>query len=806
MYTLFLKIATRYLLKNKLYSSINIFGLAIGIASFILIMLYINYEHSYDKFEGSENVYRVYLDYMEGDKFVPGDAQTYNLSGPTLKREFPEVLEQVRLYHIGNNLTIENNDVVLPNIKGALTDPSYFDIFQYPLIEGAKNSVLQEPNTIVLNESLAKRLFGEEDPIGKTLSVLWGGKILLTVTGIMKDAPSNTHMKNNFLISFATFWTWNTFQGQQSLNWDQNNFFTYLKIDKNADIDALRTKIQENDADGQDDERHNIEPLEDIHLYSDKPYEAEANGSVSRVRFLSAIALIILILSWLNYINMATAKSLERSKEIGIRKVAGAQRPQLVWQIFVESLLINIVALALGLTIAVSLLPVFSLYMGKDLIVAVPHFYTFWPFFIFVILGALVSNIYPAFVLSGYRPSKVLKGKIQTSTQSLILRKGLITVQFMATITLLIGTLVVGKQIWFLKKQPTGTQLDGVVALSGQSLDRTEDSLRVKDFQLLKEEIKKLTFVQASSTAETYPGAGYDNLSSFMGITKPDGSFEEQKVYYQYQVQPDYFKVMGIPILYGDIFSPNAKGYGNDIVVNERFVKEMGIPETAESIGKGVKFWGQEWKIVGVMENYHHFGLKTEVQPMLIRAGTTSNSLLVKIDKSVLQNPGLATVLETLNKTWNSVFPHSTYNYTFLDKKFESQYNEDKKFGQAFGLFTSLAILIASLGLFGLTSYTVVQRKKEIGIRKVNGATIAQILSLLNKDFVQWIGLAFIIAIPISWYAMNQWLQGFAYRTSISWWIFALAGITALFIALLTVSWQSFRAATANPVDALRDE
>lgn len=805
MNPIFLKIAIRYLLKNRLYSFINILGLTVGIASFVLIMLYVNYERSYDSFSGSENVYRIYMDYKEGDIFAPGDAQVYNLSGPTLKQEFPEVLEQVRLFHMGG-VTLVNKGTVLGKNIGSLADPSYFDIFPYPLIKGDKNTALVEPYSIILNESLSHKLFGDENPLGKTVSTFWGNEVTMTVTGVMKDIPQNTHMKNSFLISFDTLWTWGMFEGQQELNWANNNFFTYLKVAENANIAALRKKIQENNADGKIEERHNIEALESIHLHSNKPYEAEANGSANRVNFLSAIALIVLLLSWLNYVNLATAKSLERAKEIGIRKVAGAQRLHLVWQIFSESILINGLALIIALTLVALALPWFNGYMGQELMVALPNLYSLWPFFVFILLGTIISNIYPAFILSGYHPAKTLKGKIQGSSQGLLLRKGLITLQFLATIVLLIGTLVVGKQIRFLKNQPIGTQLNGVVALRGQILDQPSDSIKGKDFQVLKKELGNLSFVNAVSTAQTYPGGGYNNLPSFMGITKPDGSFEEQTVYYQYQVEPDFFKVMGISFLAGDVFHANANGGGNDIVVNEQFARKTGFSNASEALEKEVKYWGQTWKIVGVMENYHHFGLKTVIQPMLIRPGTATSSLLVKLDDSALTSTQLEYVMESLQGKWKSVFPESTFGYTFLDKNFEAQYNDDKKFGEAFGFFTFLAILIALMGLFGLTSYTILQRRKEIGIRKVNGATVGQILSLLNQDFVKWIGIAFIFAIPISWFAMNRWLEGFAYKTTISWWIFALTGLLTLFLTLLTVSFQSIRAASANPVETLREE
>jgi len=337
MYTLYLKIAIRYLLKNRLYSFINIIGLAIGVASFILIMAYVNYEQGYDKFEGSKQVYRVYMDALVGDNFVPSDAQTANLIGPTLKREFPEVLDQVRLYRF-DKLTFRFDGKIIEDTKGSLADASYFDIFSYPLIEGNKENALKEPNTIVLTESFAYKIFGQEPAINKTLSAFYGGKkVVLTVTGILKDISENTHMKTNFLISFSTYNNWFASEKQVALNWAYCNFFTYIKIDQNADKALLKNKIIATDFEDDEDERYNIEPLEEIHLYSNKPYEAEANGSNTRIRFLTAIAFIILILSWLNYINLSTTKTLERAKEIGVRKVAGAQKKQIIFQSLIES-------------------------------------------------------------------------------------------------------------------------------------------------------------------------------------------------------------------------------------------------------------------------------------------------------------------------------------------------------------------------------------------------------------------------------------------------------------------------------------
>ncbi len=805
MYNLFLKIATRYLLKNKLYSFINIFGLAIGIASFVLIMLYVNYEYSYDKFEGSENVYRVYMDYTEDGVFVPGDAQAYNLSGPTLKDEFPEIKEFVRFSRL-NEVSFKNGTTTIVGEEGALVDPSIFDVFKYRLLKGDINSVLKEPFTIVLTESLAKKIFGDEDPIGKSLAVIYRGNTLFTVNGVLKDIPKNSHIKNDFLISFDTYKSWEGFPQIRELNWRGNSYFTYIELDKNTNVALLKKKIMDFKVEALPFERHNIEPLEDIHLYSDKPYEAEANGSVSRVRFLLAIALIIIVLSWLNYINLSTAKSLERAKETGIRKVAGAQKPQIILQSLLESLLLNLVAIGIAMIIVLIALPLFNNYIGRELIIGLSNLKDFLPVLAFILLGTVASGIYPAFVLSGYTPAKALKGKIRSSGSGLIVRKGLIIGQFLATIILITGTIVVTKQINFLEDQPIGVNLDQVVAFNGRQLNNRPDSLITKDFETLENELKNFPFVSNTVLVQTYPGGGYDKLSSNVGITFPNGIRDDTRVWYNYAVGPEYFTLMDMKFVKGGPFEATSKGFDNKIVMNETFVRHMGISNMEDAVGKTVKFFDEDWIISGVIKDYHHFGLKTGIEPMLIRYRTNTGNILVKLDQRALSIAGMTSTISQIEGKWKEIFPESTFNYTFLDQKFEAQYNEDKAFGSAFQIFTVLAILIASMGMFGLTSYTVIQRRKEIGIRKVNGATTGQVLSLLNKDFIKWVGLAFMMAVPISWYTMHQWLEGFAYKTAISWWIFALAGIMALAIAMLTVSWQSFRAAIANPVESLKEE
>ncbi|WP_424001226.1 ABC transporter permease [Maribacter sp. IgM3_T14_3] len=805
MYKLFLKIATRYLIKNKLYSFINIFGLAIGIASFVLIMLYVNYEQSYDKFEGSENVYRVYMDYLEGGEYVPGDANAYIVSGPALKEELPEILDFTRLRRRQGMVLLYDN-LVFDQNSGALTDPSFFDIFDRKLEKGDVSTALSEPYSIVLSASLSKKIFGSEDPMGKTLKIAGDDESTFKVTGVLDTNNPNTHLNNDFLISFQTFYTWKLFENDWKFTWNQNEYYTYIKVDKNADLDLLNQKVMAFSTEGLKNERHHLEPIEDIHLNSNKPYEAETNGSASSIRLLAIIAFITLLLSWMNYMSLSSSKSLERAKEIGIRKVVGAKRPQLILQFLIESAMLNFMAIILAIIAVYLLLPGFSRFVEQDLGFGYIQLKGIIPYFGVILLGASLTAFYPAFVLSNYSPTKVLKGKLQTSKNGFNFRKALIVGQFIATIALLAGTFVANKQIRFLKERPIGADLDQLVALKGQKLTDVPDSLLVKKYETLIEEIRKSPYVAEVAGAGTYPGDDFSNMNSNIGITFPDGREDVKRIWYNYGVQPEYFDLIGMEFVAGEGFKRTSQASSPNVVINEKMARFMGIVDMKEIIGKTIKFWDVDWTVTGVISDYNHFGLKSPVEPLIIRQGRNTGNILVKFNKQVGSFAKTSIALEELTNIWHQILPESTYSYTFLDQKFEAQYKEDRKFAKAFQVFTILAILIASLGLFGLTSYTVLQRKKEIGIRKVNGATISEILSILNIDFVKWVGLAFIFAVPISWYAMNKWLEGFAYKTSMSWWVFALAGVSALVIALLTVSWQSYRAAVVNPVDALREE
>ncbi len=808
MFKLYLKIAVRYLLKNKLYSFINVFGLAIGVMSFIMIMCYVSMEWSYDKFEESHLVHRVFMDYIEGDQFVPGDANSYQLSGATLTEKFPEIESYVRFRRFDEQNFVVDRQVYDDQII-SMVDSTYFDIFNQKLVLGNESTALVEPFSIVISEVLANTVFGRENPIGKKVELAFDGQFLpLTVTGVIDFSNRRTHIPTDCLISLSSYFNLPYFERERQNVWTQNEFYTYLKVRKGTDLADLNAKVMafKPGEDIHEFERHHLEPLESIHLNSNKPYEAQANGSASSVKMLALIALITMLLSWINYANLTTSKSMERAKEIGVRKVVGAGRHQLVGQFLFESFVLNTAAILLGIVLILLVLPTFSSFVGYNFSLNGKTLRQLLPYLLIVLFGTSLVSFLPSYAISKYKPTSVLKGKLANSSGGLLLRRALLTGQFIATICLLSGTFIAFKQIDYLKNRPLGTNLNQVLAIKGQAIDRSRDSLFHRDFNVVLEKLKRKNYVADITVASTYPGEDHGSANSSIGIQLMDGTWDEKHLWYNYAVWPNYFDLMEMDFVAGGPFHQTSQKKSKNIVVNETMAKLLGIQNPQDLIGKSTEFWEQNWQIVGVLKDYSHFGIKSLAKPILITHNNTSQNILIKLNEQVINLAGIDNALQDIESVWRDVFPVSTFNYKFVDSQFEATYADEQRLAKVFPIFTLLSILIASLGLFGLTSYTLIQRTKEIGIRKVNGASIAQILQLLNQNFVKWVGLAFIIAVPISWFAMDRWLQGFAYRTNLSWWVFALAGVMTLLIALLTVSWQSFKAATANPIESLRDE
>ena len=810
------KIAFRQILKRKGYSLLNIIGLAFGITSCLLILQYVLYERSYDNFHpNGSNIYRLRLDSYQNGELAWQSATSYPAFAPTMKGDFPEVIEACRLHDAEMVMTNPETQVKFAEKKGYYADPPFLKMFDVAFLSGDPATALVGPNKIILSETMAKKYFGQTDVIGKQL-LEKDPDLMQTyeVTGVFKDYPKNSHLTLDYLISYKTLGveiqkTWQDTTNATETNWGWYDFYTYLQLKPGTDLEALRTKLpgftnkyinaprKERNPDLTTINEIDILPMADIHLYSNVNQEAEPNGDGKAVSLLFLVAFFILTLAWVNYVNLATARSLERSREVGVRKVLGAERRQLVVQFLMESLMLNVAAFLLALMLFQVSLPVFQN------IFEFPKTSVLWQNPVFALsaiglflAGSILSGLYPAFVMSGFRPVTVMKGLFKNTAQGTALRKGLIVFQFVTSIALIIGTMVVYKQLQFMRSQDLGVNIEQTLVVEGP--ESILDSLYEGIFTPFENEVLKMPNVKSMTSSAYVPG---DEIYWTNGVQWLQPGANSFTIYTQ-GVDDEFIDAYGLGLVAGRNFS---KGMGEDehaCLLNERAISLLGFPTAEAAISEKVRRGGDTLTVVGVTKDFHHLGLQKAIDPVifLYRPGN-QHYLSIKVGTGDVQ----ATVAE-VQQHWEQHFPSDPFNYFFLDEFFNKQYKTDSMFGKLFTFFALLAIFVASLGLFGLASYDVLQRTKEIGIRKVLGATTTGLVTLLSKDFLKLVFVAFLVASPLAYFFMEKWLADFAYRTDIAWWVFALAGVAAVAVAFLTVSFQSMKAALANPVKSLRSE
>ena len=801
----YLKIAWRNLLKNKSFSAINILGLSIGLATCLLLLQYIVFELSYDDFHQEQsNIYR-----LQQDKFYSGrhdqSAWTAAFAGPVLKERFPEIENYTKLWetkHINNILAYEQEVFSQDGLYYA--DSSFFSLFSYPLLQGDKASVLAEPYTIVLTESLAQKLFGSENPIGKIIQYTGGwGRDEYSITGIAKDAPENTHLKFKALISFSTLVQQTNGKAHNSGGW--NAFLTYLKLKKGTSSQQLAAKFpdfvkKEYAAllqQGVEVALH-LQPLDDIHLKSNLKHEIEANGKESTVYFLGIIAFFILILAWVNYINLSTAKAVERAKEVGIRKVAGAKRRELVLQFMTESLLINGISLSLAIMIVELARPLFGWLIEKEMttsIVEMPFMLSL--FVITLIGGSLLAGMYPAFVMSGFSPIKALK-KNKIPVKGINFRKSLVVFQFATTVALLAGTFAVYQQLNYMHQKDLGVDVEQMLVLNGPGLTDSTYSNRLNIF---KTQAAQIAFVQELTNSTMVPGKEIGWVNNSVRWTKQAETAVHSFPFIG--IGDDFFETFKIPILAGRTLSSSFQNEADKILITKAAAQEFGFTDLEMALNEKIIDGGNTYQIVGITDNFHQQALNNDFQPIIFRYVPTASSYYsFKIHTNELPN-----TLANLEKVWNEQFPGNPFNYFFLDEFFGQQYKADQQFGSVFGLFALLSIFVACLGLFGLSSLMTTQRTKEIGVRKVLGASLSDILFLLSSDYLKLILVANIVAMPIIYYAVHAWLENYAFRINFSWIVMVLIpGIIVILIAVFTVWGQAIKTALGNPSEALRYE
>ncbi|MBD2757031.1 ABC transporter permease [Spirosoma validum] len=800
MLTNYLKIAYRNLWRNKIFSGINVIGLSVGLASCLLLFMYISHELSYDDFQQkADRLVRVTMEYsMDGQ--VAKIPVTGTKVAPEFGRQFPEIESGVRM--INRDGVVMNGDQRFSEKRIVFADSAFFRLFSFPLHKGDPQTALAGPNLVVLSESTAQKYFGTENPIGKTLRINTGGSFRdYSITGIVADCPANSQIKYDLLTSFATL------PAAKSEEWFSSNYATYLLLRKPSDITPLQAKIpgfmktqfgkEEMSPGGY--LTYNLEPLRSVHLHSDVDGSFEPNGDLTYIYIFGSIALLILLIACVNYVNLATSRAVERAQEVGVRKVMGAMQGQLFGQFIGESVIVTSIALALASLLASLTLPLFNTLSDRQFSADV------WlqpgNLLLLVSVGLVVSLVagsYPALVLARFQPIRVLKGHLKTAGAGQF-RKALIVFQFSITAFLIISTLLVRNQLAFIQQKKLGYSKDHVLMLP---VDRQVN----EKIAAIKSEFRQNADVQHISLASESPvfvEGGY-------GMRHPNMPTGQRKMVAGLTIDEDYVPAMSLHLIAGSnlnaIDMDRVSRTDNDsltrsrFILNEAAVKELGwTPQQA--IGQRLDVSGRLGEVKGVVADFHFTSMKQKIGPLALFPQNGGEILLVKLSGSQLPN-----TLQFLENKWRTLIPDRPFSYEFMDEEFNKLYASETRTGRIFSVFAFLSIFLACLGLFGLSAYTTAQRTKEIGVRKVLGASVFSIVGLLSKDFLKLVVIAIVVASPIGWYVMNRWLRDFAYRIDIDWWIFALAGALAVGIALLTVSFQSIKAALMNPVKSLRSE
>ncbi len=803
----YLKIAIRHLFREKVFSLINITGLAIGFISFLFIFQYISFEKSYDKFhENIDNIYRVRNDRIYSD-IHDKSAACPPAVGPTLKKEFPEILKTSRIHDIGwANTTIttivegknkiNNSKRSFNQEKVFFAEPSFLEIFSFPMLRTSSKHLLVDPNTAVISETSAKKYFGKENPLGRQILVSHGnyGKHIFKITGVFKDVPANSHIEFEFLLSYKTLVN---ISKKAEYTWGWNAFNTYLLLSPRTNPQFIEAKltamIKKYDDPAEDYTRRLLlQPVKDIHLNSNLRMEVGKTGDANAVHFLMLIAIFIIFIAWINYINLSTAQSSARAKEVGIRKVLGSQRRQLMVQFIFESAIINTIAFIIAIALIFILQPFFNQLTNRVLSVSILN--NLWPkLALFITSGVIFSSIYTGLVLSSYNPLKVIKKLYHKSRKGLYFRNILVVTQFSISIIMIISTFIVLNQIDFINNRDLGFN-------SKQNLVVTIPAVK-GDINKLRTELLRYPSIKSVTFSSRVPGKGYSNASS--GIRRKSSNLNEGKRCFFIDVDHNYFKHYGIEFISGNAF-PEQFMNNKTVIINEETVNVLGFKSAQEALNKKIVLGGlegQSVQIAGIIKNYHHKSLKNPIEPIIFNPKKYGKYISIKIIKQNINQ-----TVKFVGGTLHEVFPDQPFDYFFLDELFNNKYNLEQQLSKIFGLFSIFAIFVSCLGLYGLGLFSAVQRTKEIGVRKVLGAGVSSIVSMLSKDFIKWVLISNIIACPIAWYAMNRWLQGFAFHIDITILPFILSGILALIIALLTVIFQAIKAATANPVDSLSYE
>lgn len=809
MWKNYFKIAFRNLRKNSVFSIVNILGIALSISAFVLMLEYISFEQGVNQNHLNANhivrVNTVSQDNNSVNDFTPPPF------APQFKQNFSEIQAYCRIMDAGTATGIvatTKPDNTLQSFRQkniTYTDASYFRIFTQAIISG--NAQLDAPNQVVISESEAQKLFANTNSIGKTITLYnQFGKTNYEVTAVCQNAPEGSDLNYGYFFSLKTLENPANLNGNDWANLSNLGFYSFHSFlllaptaNRLALTDKANTLLHKNFP--QANAQIQLQDFEYLHLGKSLGDTAPTSGNLKFIYLLGCIGILILLISWLNYINLSTASAIKRGKEVGIRKVVGASRPQLVAQFLGESLLLNIGGVIFSVLIIALTQDYFNDLVQKNLSFSTIFENKLWGISMSVILmGLVVSGGYVAMVLSSFSTTETLKGTFSKSVKGIFLRKTLVVFQFTVSVSLIIATLVLYRQLMYMQNQNLGMNIDQLLVIKGPQI--TDSPNRKQSSIAFKQALAGLPFVKSYSMSGSVPGNSFN--FSIEGFTKPNPQTgDEKKVYQVMSADNQYFAIYQIPLLAGNNFTDAMceQGYeGDKLIINQQAAESLGFVSPQAAIGQKVN-WGKTFEIIGVISNYHHFSLKQAIEPTVIVPQFNQSYYTVR-----LTTKDIGQKMTQLEQTFKKSFVGNPFEYFFADDNFDQQYHTEQQYGRLFITCSSLAIFISCLGLFGLALFNVEQKTKEIGIRKVLGASISQIVMLLSKDFLQLVFIALCIASPLAWWAGNIWLTDFAYRIELSWWIFVLAGLVAIAIALITISFQAIRAATANPIQSLRSE
>jgi putative ABC transport system permease protein len=782
MFKNYFKIAIRNIKRNSTYSILNISGMAIGMASAILILLWVQDEWSYDRhFRDSDNLYRVLeTRYLKGGKSFQ-EAITPSPLAAALKKEYPEIIRSSRYLSLPIPLPM-GDEFVLDEL--ASVDKDFFELFNLEFVRGDINSALTGPHDLVLTEEMANKYFGKEDPLGKTLTIM--KSFVFTVTGVVKSLPQNSHIKIDFLVPFEFL----TDLGANINDWGNIKCFTYIQLYEGTDKKIADKKILDflRKDDKKPDTEIFLQNIKKIHLFSSGKYAGDisGNGDITNVRILSLIAVFILIIACINFMNLSTAQSVRRAKEIGLRKVVGATKLKIVIQFLGEALLIVLAAYIIAMIIVELLLPVFSNLIGKQLVLNYKSAGLYVGLIIIVLFCGLMAGSYPAFYLSSLKPLNIIKGNKNPGNARF--RRVLVILQFSLSVLLIICTIIVGNQLKYLQNKKLGLNIDNIGYF--------QFSLGIQR-ETLKKDLCKNPDIVSVTIAEVNTFSISDSESDFSWEGKKEG---DDALFRLRQVDEDYATTFQLEVKEGRFFSSEFSTDNTGIVINEKAGEILGFKDPVGEILTNAQ--GLKLQIIGVVRDFHFKSLHTKIEPLILYMkppGGNACFIRMRPDK-------ITSTVEYIKKTFKSYNLPYSCDLKFLDDEYCQLYRTEQKMGNIFGYFSLLAIIISCLGLIGLSLFITELRTKETGIRKVNGAKSLELFLLLSKEYIILVIVSFLIACPVGWYMMHKWLQNFAYRVVISWWVFAIAGVIAFAVALLTVGFQTYRAAGKNPVEALRYE